>query len=58
MWWAHIGIIVLADHPHEANALVGKLDSEYGAVFSCKRTGGMEKRKADGPAIGASEISK
>ena len=55
------GVIALADHAHEANALVGILSrkcTQHGAVFLRERAGGMEKRKTDRLALGAKQISK
>jgi hypothetical protein len=55
------GVVVLADHAHEANALVGRLDrklAQHGAVFLRERTGGMEEGKTDGPAVGAEQIGE
>ena len=55
------GIVAFTDHAHEADALGGEFPgkaAEHRTVLASQRAGGMEKREAHGPAVGAERFGE
>ena len=54
-------VVTFADHAHEADARaaeIGRQVIEHGGIILREWAAGMEKRKADGPAVGAEQIGE